>query len=665
MSVRYEEYFMSGFQILNNRQVYEERQRKYYIMRHEGLRRSRKPFPNAADLHLKLIDEKVNQKKAFTMATILGIPRLSTFLAMKQQQPEDTEAAANFFDYEIKNRTNFLRQMISVVDAKWLRGKGVMKVYVDPYDDYRIVCENVDPLYILMPDDVNGFEDSYEWVHVRQMNVKQFCNDPRYCQDYRDDDGDINKKVLDKCRGGKDAARRIATQRGRNFELIQEDKELREGYTHSYSSDTVIIWEHYVRTMGGIMVYPYCPSALDIEIRKPYGVPYKVMGRVSAPLFEFNAELKDEGWYSSRGVAEMIADKEIYGCKVWNAKADAMTFFTTPQYTSEVGVQNPANYRLAPGEVLPPGIAPVPLQNPPIAFDQEIAFARGEAELSAQSPDLGIEKPNQRGHEKRTAKEVGVASSIAQIGQTLDNFVQNDDLSRLYRHVWGLMLQYKRKDMMYFIDGELNEMPQQALHEAYQITAGGGTANWDKAQRVQLAVQRFELLGGKPNIDQDALVTDLIASDDPRLVKKLVVPTNEKAATEALDENTIINDMCPGPNRPSFPIPVLPGQDHLTRAKTILQWMDAANKMGTPQTTAEKQRLFQRLQQHMMMLKKMNPKGYQQLEMIIRQMEAQGQQKPMIPPGTPPMAKRYIGGRMPRQMAAPPQPQPMGAMRMI
>jgi hypothetical protein len=72
---------------------------------------------------------------------------------------------------------------------------------------------------------------------------------------------------------------------------------------------------------------------------------------------------------------------------------------------------------MAPGEVLPPGIKPAIYGAPPVSFDQEINFARGEAELAAQTPDMGIEKPNQRGNEKRTAKEVGVASSIAQVGK--------------------------------------------------------------------------------------------------------------------------------------------------------------------------------------------------------------------------------------------------------
>ena len=653
--------FRKGFQIISDRQVWEQRQRKWWLMRHDGLRRRNKPFPQAADLHLKLIDEKVNQKKAFTLASVFGQPRLCQFVSMKEQAQELTEAAGDFFAFELKHRSNLLRVMQSCVDTMWLRGRGIVKSYVDPFDDYKIVHENVDPLYLLMPDDVNDFDDAYEWIHVRQINIAKFKLDRRYCQKYQGNDG-IDNRTIKKLCGGPDAADRLRTQRGRDFDLIQLDKELREGFTHSNSSDTIIVWEHYVRTMGGITVYSYCPVAVDVEIRKPYGIPYKVNGRVSPGFFSFVAEVKDEGWYSPRGVAEKIADNEIYGCKVWNAKADAITFLNTPQYTSEVGVQNPANYRLAPGEVLPPGIRPAIYSQPPVSFDQEIQFARVEAELSAQTPDMGISKPGQYGSSsRRTAKEVSTAAGISQVGQTNEGTIFRDDLGKLFAHDWGLMLQYKRKELTYFVSENLQIMPENALHGDYMILCGGASDDWDKTSRMQRAAQRFDALKGAPNVNQDELLKELLSADDARLIKKLIVPQNQKQESEAADESTIINDICPGPNRPSFPIKVTPQQDHMTRAQVILQWMDAAGKMNTPSSPVEKQRLTQRLQEHMMFLKKLNPEGYKQIAMQIKQLEqqsiAQAQQQQM---GMPPRRQGQP------QAPQPPQPQPQpSSMRML
>lgn len=627
------------------------------MMRNEGLPRVRKPFPTAADLHLKLIDEKVNQKKAFTIAQALGQESLSTFVCLKPQTGPLTKSAQDFHTFELKHRSNLIRTLQTAVDTMWLRGRGVIKAYVDPYNDYRIVHENVDPLYIIMPDDVIGFDDAYEWIHVRSMNVAKFKQDRRYCADYYEN-GEVNGTIVKKLCGGKDAVDRMRSQPGaQGFEDIQLDKEIKEGYTHSNASDTIILWEHYVRTMGGVTVYTYCPVALDVKVRTPYGVPYKVNGRVSAPFFSFQAEVtSDEGWYGPRGVAEQIADLEMYGTKVWNSKADCITFMNTPVLEGPPGgVQNPANYRWVPGEVMPQGVKPMQFGQPPVDFDQEIAFARGEAELRARTPDMGIEKPNQRGQEKRTAKEVQTASAISQIGMTDESITFKDDLSKLYAHDWGLMLQYKRKELTYYVSDDLEVVPEQALHNDYLIMAGGATDDWDKNQRIQKAMNRYQLLAGKPNINQDELVTELLSSDDPRLVKRLVIPQNVRAGTESADENTIINDIAPGPNRPSLPIPVLPDQDHFVRSKVILAWLDAAGKMGTPVSPVEKQRLYQRLAQHMQFLKKLNPQQYKMLELQIKQAEATPIKKlnqPVVPP-LPPQRKPRNQFRRPLRQAQP------------
>lgn len=611
------ELYRRGYDILWNRQRWELRQRKYYLMRKEGIRRSRKPFPTAADLHLALIDEHINKLKPFTMAQVTGQEKLATFYSLRQQLAEITSSAADFFSFEIKERSNLLRVLETVVDTMWLRGRGIIKAFVDPFEDYKICHENIDPLFLLMPDDCNDFDDAYEWVHVRQINVHNFRLDRRYCQEYRNSDGSINESTLKKICGGPDAVTRLKTQRGRDFDMIQEDKEIREGYTHTANADTIIIWDHYIKTMGGYICYPYCPVAMDIVVRKPYGIPYKVQGKVSPGFVSFPAEITDEGWYSPRGAAEKVADMEIYGSKAWNAKADAITFFNTPLLTSEQPISNPANFRWAPGEYIPGNARAIQFGQPSISFDQEISFARGEAEQRVMMPDMAIEKPNQRGNEKRTAKEVNVASSLAQVGTNHQNGIFKQSLSVLFRHDWGLMLQYKRKQLTYFVSEDLQTVPEQALHEEYLIYPGGATDDWDKTQRIAKAQQRFQELKGVPNVNQDELVRDLLASDDARLVKRLLVPSNIKAATEAEDEAQEITSMMVT----HFAAPVKPGEDHLTRIKTILQLLMSHGQKGIPVDKLAQQRIQQHLAAHMQYLKQMNPKAAAEVVKMIRAAE--------------------------------------------
>lgn len=641
------ELFGRAWQILQNRQEWENKQRRYYIMRHDGLRRRNKPFPTAADLHLALIDEAISKLKPFTLAQVLSAPRLASFVALRQQLHPISDSAADFFSFELKERSNILRTLEQMVDTMWLTGRGIIKSYIDPFNDYKIVHESVSPLYLLMADTANDFEDADEWVHVRQISVPKFKRDRRYFNrlQQQENEDETNRKI-NLIRGGKDAVNRLRAQLGTNFEGIQSDKEVREGYTHSSSSDTIILWEHYVRTLGGITVYTYSPTAMDLEIRKPYGIPYKVRGKVTAPFFSFVAEIKDEGWYSPRGVAEKIADKEIYACKLWNAKADAITFFNTPMLTSDTPIQNPSNYRQIPGEYIPNNVKPVQFGQPAISFDQEIMFARGEAEISAQMPDIGIEKPNHGKSEKRTAREVGVAASLAQVGQNHFGAIFKDALSKLLRFDWGLCLQYKRKDLTYFVSEDLKTLPDQALHDEYLITPAGGLDDWDKQSMIQNAAKRLEVLKGLPNVNQDMLVSDFLDAQDGRLAKRLLIPSAQKASSEAEDETQEITSMIVT----HFPAPVRPDEDHPTRIKTIVQFLQAQGLKNRPVDPMAKQRIHEHLIAHLEVLKKLQPQAYKQMIIELKQMEQQ------------PMPMQQMQRLQPRQI---PQQQQAGEMRML
>ena len=642
--------FTRGRTILNDRQQWEDKQRLFYIMRHRGKGRSRKPWANAADLHMALIDEAVTKWKQFTMAQVINAPRLATFIAMRQQLAETTESAADFFSFELKERTNLMRCLETAVDTMWLRGRGVIKSYVDPFDDYKIVHENVDPLYVLFPETCDDFGDAYEWVHVRQIPVAKFKMDRRYLNDVAERDTKEQDKRINLMRGGKDAVERMKGQLGQDFTLLQQDKELREGYTHSDNKDTIILWEHYVRTMGGITVNTYCPTAIDIEVRKQFGVPYKVGGRVSAPFFSFQAEVKDEGWYSPRGVAEKIFDKEIYASEVWSCKADAITLYNTPMLTSETPIQNPANYRIAPGEYMPGNARFVQGGQPAISFDQEINFARMESEQAAQMPDFGIQKPGQSKGEKRTATENNRIASLQAVGQNHTGNIFKDSLVKLFRHDWGLMLQYKRKSLTYFISEDLQTLPEQAMHDEYLIQVGGSTEDWDKAARVQKALQRLEAFKGAPNVNQDELVKGVLQADDARLVKKLLVPQAQKAASEAEDEAMEIVIMTDG-----FPAMVKPGEDHATRIKVLLGWMEKQGMQRQPVDKVAQQRIHEHLAVHMKYLKELQPEAFKALMAEIQQKERAPMQ------GAPQMSGSPMGAR-PQPRAMPPrrQMQPVG-----
>jgi hypothetical protein len=182
------------------------------------------------------------------------------------------------------------------------------------------------------------------------------------------------------------------------------------------------------------------------------------------------------------------------------------------------------------------------------------------------------------------------------------------------------------------------------------ITPGGSTDDWDRQQKQQQSTQRFELLKGVPNVNQDELVSDVLESYDSRLVKKLLIPQQQKAASEAEDETQEITSMMVT----HFPAPVAPNEDHLTRIKTLLQFLHAQGVKGRQVDPLARQRIQEHLKAHMDLLKKLQPQAYKALLMQIKQQE----QQPMQPKPQP------MGPRPQMQMPVRRQMQP-GAMRML
>lgn len=595
--------FKSAHDILLSRNVWENKQRLYYQMRHDGLRRRQRPFPTAADMHFPEIDMAIRRLKPFWMGQIQAGDRLAQFVAMKDQLDAITDAAADYFDFYLLQRTNFMRSLRVAVDTMLLRGRGVIKCTVNPFDNYNLVFKPVDPLFLIVPDIATDLESADEFVHVQVMTVAEYKRDRRLNQE------PATLKAI------------TGSSNFENYSTLLQDVRIREGITHNKNPNTILVWEHYTKTMGGWTVAVYSPQHPDIELRKPFGVPYKFGGKVSLPFFGFALEIKDEGWYSPRGLGELLAPVEQYLTKLWNEKADAMTFGNRPVFTAEGEIQNTANIRWQPGEFIPRNVKAVAMPAPPFSFDQELMFARSIGEEQSQSPDFGITDPAQSdtGGKPRTATENQRISALQQAGTNDNGNFFRQDLSKLYRHAWGLLCQFRSRDFVYWAAGKIGTLPPEALHDQYLIMPDGAPDGWNRMQRFQKSVARLQLWKGDANVDQDKLKRDVMAADDAQFALKAFIPTNQKAASEAEDEAVEIMVMTQG-----YPAAVTPGEDHATRIMVDLGWLAKQQATGAPVDPIAKQRVFQHLQMHFQYLKQTQPEVAKQILQKIQMAEQAG-----------------------------------------
>lgn len=590
---------------------WEIRQRLYSQMRVDGIRRRNKPWPSAADLHFPLIDLNIRKAKPFWEAQATSHERLVSFVALQEQLQALTTAAADYTDFELRQNTNYLTELNRAIDIMCVRGRGVLKAIVDPFEEYAIKFDAVDPIFIIMADQADDFDDADWFVHIQHLTLPAYKRDRRYSQD---------ETVIRSIRGNKD----LDVAAG-----VLQDKEAREGVNYSRNPNQIILWEHYVRTMGGWTVYTYSPMAPDKAVRKAYGVPYKARGKASLPYFSFKMEVKEKGWYSPRGIAELCAPFESYTCKLWNEKTDAMTLGNRPILTSEQQIPNTVNIRWNPGEIVPGNLKAVPMPAPAFSFDQELAFTRSVSEQLTMLPDFGITVPGDQstGSKPRTATENNRVANLQSVGTESQGRIFRQDLGKVYRHVWGMILQYRKGEISYYAGDELKTLPEAALHDAYLITPDGNPSDWDKTQRLQRAMGRLQTFSGSPNVDQDILVRDALAADDPKLAQEAFIPSGVKAANEAEDEAEEIQILKDG-----FPAAVRPNEDHATRIHVLVSWIDKQHQQGAPMDQIAKQRILQHMAVHFQYLQQINPKAAQQLRQQIAMMEAQTSGAPPAAP---------------------------------
>ncbi len=606
--------FAQATRLLTERYQWENKQRLYFKMRHDGLARMQKPFPGCADGHYPEIDMAIRRLKPFWFGQVVSADKLCSFTTLRKGETEDmADAAAQYFSFVLYQRSEFLRKLRTVIDYMLLSGRGILKSTIDPLNDYALVHEAVNPFYLIVPQEAHDLEDADEFIHVRPFTVPAYKRlDARW---------NTEESTIARIRGNKDF---------QSIGISNQDVRLREGIAFTRQENQILIFEHWIRNGAGHTIRTYSPNYPDIALRKPYGNPYKVGGKPSIPFHSFQSEVKDEGWYAPRGIAELLAPIEQYMTKVWNEKADALTFAGRPLYTGEKEITNAANYRWQPGEFIPGNVRSVQQGPLPVNFDQEIMFARAIGEQQSQSPDFGIVNAQGQGDAKgRTATENNRIGALQAAGTNDNAMIFREDLAKCYRHNWGLLCQFKAKDFSYFAEGELKTMPEQALHDQYLLTPDGSPDGWNRLARFQKAVGLMQTVSGSPNVNPEPIMKEVLNAYDATLARKAFVPSGQKQASEGEDEVIELNAMLAPLGRPVFPAQINPAEDHATRINAIIHWLEACHVQNIPVDPNAKQAVIQHMSQHFEILQKQNPAAAKQLKAMLVQMEQASQPAPM------------------------------------
>jgi hypothetical protein len=607
---------------LKSRKGWEERQRLFYEMRHDGLRRRNKPFPNAADLHYPLADAQIDKLKPFYFAQIWGSEQLASFISRKQQASELTQAAAAWYHYQVVQNTNFFDESLSAIDNMLTAGNQLLWFWWDEYEK-QLVFDAVDPVFCIVPPGTTDIQKADRVTRVLQMSPEAYA----LRQDYEQ---------------AADFVKRITGKGGQEDSAKQDEKYSREGITRGENDQQIVLFEIWERTADGWRVHTKSPMAPSEDVKASYLCTYRMNDKPFLPVIDTPMEIKDKGYYASRGVVERVKMFEAYLTRTWNEKADSMTFLNRPIFTHEGEQVNLNNVRILPGQIVGRNLKAVQMPTPSISFDMEMQNTRAIAEDVTAMPDFGMTKRNSQ-REARTAREIDAVSNLLGMSTDLRARIFRKRLAQLHRMCWAILRDKKKDDLKYFIGDQLKDAPADALHDEYLIEPDGSPDSWNKPARMQKAMQRYQWAKNHPFIHQGELAKSMLEEDDPRLVRRLYQDPQTQVADQQEDQAMELAILEMG-----YPARVKPADDDAVHLQVLLGRYDMKLKLGMEITPLEWQRANEHIEGHLQQMQaKKAPKAREILPMVQRLRSAMAIMFPPVEqfPGQPGAATAAGGAR--------------------
>src|SRR5476649_2206783 len=162
-------------QDVKDRQDWATQQELWYKMRNTGVLRN-PPFPGAANLHYPLADTMIEKLKPAYVQQMYGGENIATFVSLKTQDQTLTSDISGWFDYNLKQKTNFERSMFVAIDQMLECGFCPVKAYWDA-GNKRLAFDQVDPLHLIVPQTTQEYNEgggADRVVHVLHMSVDEY-----------------------------------------------------------------------------------------------------------------------------------------------------------------------------------------------------------------------------------------------------------------------------------------------------------------------------------------------------------------------------------------------------------------------------------------------------------------------------------------------------------
>jgi|SRR5215475_305068 len=542
---------------LEDRQSWESRQVLWHKMRGQGVGRANRPWPGAANVHVPVADTIIGKLKPYYVVWIFGPELLASFYSLEEQGDSYTDSVAQWFDYKVRENSNFSEAAVCAIDSCLQNGMGILKPYWDAAAE-RLAFASIDPYFVIVPPwSTFDFNKADRVVHVMHYSKDEYLRDA-LAKGFNTDE-----TYLDSITG-----------EGKPDPKYEQARYTAEGLSYSRLKELIVLWEVYLReTDGQIKVKTFSPLQPDEPARGDFKLPYE---HKQVPLILVPYELTDGGFYSSRGVCEQVQMYEATACKMWNEKLDFMSIANRPVLSTQGGSINAQNIRWEPGAVYDSVLQLVQQPTPPVSFDEEIANNRSMAEQRVGIPDFGVAGPNQPQGNK-TATETNVITNVMQQNNDLRARVLKGSMTRVFEQSWSLLKQYDNASLDYFWRKQRISLPDAAFDNKYVLRPNGSVDGYSREREIQKLMQLRQLAQGSPWIitpEIDRKIVELMdaqwVSDIYQEPPQIMADQQEQQAIE----NSIMFD--------GFLPQVKPDDDHVVHLSTEDGFIGWKAQQGQP-----------------------------------------------------------------------------------
>lgn len=556
-----------GYDALKARVGWEEKLARAQLQRfcQDRARVNNVPWPRASNVRYPLSDMVIDQKKPMLFRSLFTSEHIPAFKSLVPDLWKWTGGCAAYYDFILKERTNFEDEVQFSADGALQDGETVIKTTWD--DEAQVPrFEAVDNLFIITPQSATVLERSPWVIHVQQWHREEFvANFKRYRDEadleaFCDSLGDENSE--------NDQSDR------------EEDEYQREGIdrTASGKEAKIVTWEiHYLDGKGGRRLRTVSPDDTDFDFKDDRAYPYEWVtqkGNGGWMFVHYRREKTKKPMHSSRGLPELLAEGEHSLSAMWRSKHNAMTMFNAPVFEAANGIPGSAhNISLIPGSIMPFPVKRVDMGSPPISWDEEMMNTRSVWERRAATPDFGIGRGNQGA--KRTATEVQAIGGLMSLDVEMETANWRKFIRQVLRQGWALIVQYRPKSLAYIAGDATEQLPMEALRNDYLITVAGSADALNKEAQVAKAMALWQTAQGNPFARADEAYRNVIETMFPGQVQRFFADPgrNEADAVEKAAQD--IGLMLIG-----FPVQVRPGDNHVVAAMVAIQFLEAKGRKG-------------------------------------------------------------------------------------